>query len=200
MTAAGHQRQAEPDIGAIARERADRCVRGDGEIGKAQHRVDRGQADRRRGEDRAGHQAVQNQVGRRRSAPSPPRFANATSSNLNAPLSTRLIAELAVGDVADIGERAGPAGTAVLDVLALLQRRQAHPPRYTPSSPSLLVILRTVSRIAVPVASPALAMVSATMLIQSVACASYESGVGDAQPLHRGGIGRRIPRQPRAAR
>ena len=56
------ERQAEPDIGAIAGERADGRVRRDREIGKAQHRVDRGEADGRRGKDRAGHDAVEHEL------------------------------------------------------------------------------------------------------------------------------------------
>src|SRR6476646_9595108 len=40
------------------------------------------------------------------------------------PVLHMIVAKFAVGDIADVGERARPAGARVLDLLALLQRRQ----------------------------------------------------------------------------
>ena len=57
------QRQPQPHIGAVAGKRADRRMRRDGEVRKPQHGVDRGEADRRRGQDRAGHHAVERRAG-----------------------------------------------------------------------------------------------------------------------------------------
>src|SRR5579863_7964184 len=51
-------------------------------------------------------------------------LASGDFDELESPVVHPIEAELAVGDVADVGEGAWPAGTRVLDVLALLQRRQ----------------------------------------------------------------------------
>src|ERR1700733_14713459 len=54
------------------------------------------------------------------STPVPLRYLDQLERAVVHPVET----ELAVGNVADIGKRAGPTGTRVLDVLALLQRRK----------------------------------------------------------------------------
>ena len=61
----GHARrrgQSPRGIGDVAREGPDGGVRGHGEVGKAQHRVDGGEADGGHGEHRAGHEAVEEQL------------------------------------------------------------------------------------------------------------------------------------------
>ena len=58
----GHDRQPELHIRDVAGEGADRRVRGEREIGKAQHRVDRGQPDGRHRQDGAGHDAVEDEL------------------------------------------------------------------------------------------------------------------------------------------
>ena len=69
-----HQRPAQSDIRQIPRERTDRGMRGHREVGKSQHRVDRGQANRGRGQDCPRHHPSEAVI-----------LAYATSRNLNAP-------------------------------------------------------------------------------------------------------------------
>ena len=75
------------------------------EIGKPQHRVDRGEADRRDGQHGARHQPVEDELrelGRARDAISFDELELAASHPIEA--------ELAVQDVADVGEVARAAG------------------------------------------------------------------------------------------
>ena len=58
----GNDRQAEIDIGHQAREGADGRMRGEREIGEAQHGEDRGEPDGRHRQNGAGHEAVEDQL------------------------------------------------------------------------------------------------------------------------------------------
>jgi len=60
----GPRRQAERRVGDVAGEGADGGVRGHREVRKAEHREDRGEADGRHGQDRAGHQSIQEELER----------------------------------------------------------------------------------------------------------------------------------------
>ena len=95
---------------------------GDGEIGKAQHGVDRREADGRHRQDGAGHQAVDEEL--RDLARAGQHRASGDLQELELAALDLLVAELAVEDVADLGEVAGAAGALVVDLLALGQELQ----------------------------------------------------------------------------